>query len=162
MVAKRLFLRASHQQGGSWLDFEFDAKNMFYVRIDRKRKMLLTSFLSALASDAFPDDGAVGMSREEMVARLYGSIDFVWQADKGLWSVGLSESLLGRMGVLDFDLVDAKKGVVLAAKGTKVDKDTIQGWGRGWCGRCFGARQLCRGPFFGQRCCGSRNRRSPF
>ena len=33
---------------GSWVEFEFDAKNLLYVRIDRKRKFLATVFLRAL------------------------------------------------------------------------------------------------------------------
>ncbi len=37
---------------GSWLDFEFDSKDMVYVRIDRKRKLPVTTLLYALESDA--------------------------------------------------------------------------------------------------------------
>ena len=33
---------------GSWLDFEFDAKDLVYVRIDRRRKLLATILLKAL------------------------------------------------------------------------------------------------------------------
>ncbi len=33
---------------GSWLDFEFDAKDLVYVRIDRRRKLLATVVLRAL------------------------------------------------------------------------------------------------------------------
>jgi DNA-directed RNA polymerase subunit beta len=33
---------------GSWIDFEFDAKDLVYVRIDRKRKLLATILLKAL------------------------------------------------------------------------------------------------------------------
>jgi DNA-directed RNA polymerase subunit beta len=35
---------------GSWLDFEFDAKDGVFARIDRKRKLLVTTFLMALDS----------------------------------------------------------------------------------------------------------------
>ena len=37
---------------GSWLDFEFDAKDLVYVRIDRRRKLPVTTLLMALDSDA--------------------------------------------------------------------------------------------------------------
>ncbi len=61
---------------GSWLDFEFDAKDMVYVRIDRRRKLPVTTLLMALDNDEtaalrreslesgeFPDPGTVnGMS----------------------------------------------------------------------------------------------------
>ncbi len=33
---------------GSWVEFEYDAKNLLYVRVDRKRKFLATIFLRAL------------------------------------------------------------------------------------------------------------------
>jgi len=33
---------------GSWLDFEFDPKDLLYVRIDRRRKFPVTTFLKAL------------------------------------------------------------------------------------------------------------------
>src|SRR3990167_1061800 len=36
---------------GSWLDFEFDAKDLVYVRIDRRRKLPVTTLLMALDSD---------------------------------------------------------------------------------------------------------------
>eukprot|EP00657_Telonema_sp_P-1_P007224 TRINITY_DN2695_c0_g1_i2.p2 TRINITY_DN2695_c0_g1~~TRINITY_DN2695_c0_g1_i2.p2 ORF type:complete len:156 (+),score=40.70 TRINITY_DN2695_c0_g1_i2:312-779(+) len=36
---------------GSWLDFEFDAKDILYVRIDRRRKLPATTLLLALMSD---------------------------------------------------------------------------------------------------------------
>ena len=39
---------------GSWVEFEFDQKNILYVRIDRKRKFLATTFLRASASMPTP------------------------------------------------------------------------------------------------------------
>ena len=33
---------------GSWLDFEFDSNDYLYVRIDKKKKILVTTFLQAL------------------------------------------------------------------------------------------------------------------
>ena len=33
---------------GSWIDFEFDSNDILYVRIDKKKKILLTTFLQAL------------------------------------------------------------------------------------------------------------------
>ena len=36
---------------GSWLDFEFDAKDIVYVRIDRRRKLPVTTLLYALGLD---------------------------------------------------------------------------------------------------------------
>ena len=68
---------------GSWLDFEFDAKDLLYFRIDRKRKILIATLLRAL-----------GLSEEEMYKTFYNtktytkvkegwSIDFDVSAYKG-------------------------------------------------------------------------------
>jgi len=38
--------RSGHPVPGSWVEFEYDAKNLLYVRIDRKRKFLATVFLA--------------------------------------------------------------------------------------------------------------------
>ena len=45
---------------GSWLDFEFDPKDYLYFRIDRRRKMPVTTLLKAL-----------GLSSEEILATFY-------------------------------------------------------------------------------------------
>src|SRR6266853_1044220 len=48
---KYLFAARVIPYRGSWLDFEFDAKDLVYVRIDRRRKLPVTTFLLALDSD---------------------------------------------------------------------------------------------------------------
>ena len=69
---------------GSWLDFEYDAKDILNVRIDRKRKLPATTFLMALPDEdseqMFIDNpegldpsDISGMSREEILAAFYGS-----------------------------------------------------------------------------------------
>jgi DNA-directed RNA polymerase subunit beta len=45
---------------GSWLDFEFDSNDYFYVRIDKKKKILVTTFLQAL-----------GIKRDEIIPLFY-------------------------------------------------------------------------------------------
>jgi DNA-directed RNA polymerase beta subunit len=45
---KALFVAQIIPYRGSWVEFEYDAKNLLYVRIDRKRKFLATVFLRAL------------------------------------------------------------------------------------------------------------------
>ena len=49
---KYLFAARVIPYRGSWLDFEFDAKDLVYVRIDRRRKLPVTTLLLALDSDA--------------------------------------------------------------------------------------------------------------
>src|SRR6202789_1509062 len=49
---KLLFAARGIPYRGSWLDFEFDAKDIVYVRIDRRRKLPATTFLYALGIDS--------------------------------------------------------------------------------------------------------------
>src|SRR5258705_402436 len=85
---KYLFAARVIPYRGSWLDFEFDAKDHMYVRIDRRRKLPATTLLLALddaptaAKRAQSEDkvlqpgGANGMSKEEILAAFYGRITF--------------------------------------------------------------------------------------
>jgi DNA-directed RNA polymerase subunit beta len=62
---------------GSWVEFEFDQKNMLYVRIDRKRKFLGTIFLRAL-----------GLRSDEEILRTFYTVDRLHIADGKLeWAV---------------------------------------------------------------------------
>src|SRR5262249_36871115 len=73
---------------GSWLDFEFDAKDLVYVRIDRRRKLPATTLLLALWSEdtehhlaegvKLEDDERRlgGMSAEEILGYFYGTVVF--------------------------------------------------------------------------------------
>ena len=49
---KYLFAARIIPYRGSWLDFEFDAKDLIHVRIDRRRKLPVTTLLLALDNDA--------------------------------------------------------------------------------------------------------------
>ena len=49
---KHYFLGKIIPYRGSWVEFEFDAKNILYIRIDRKRKFLATIFLRALGRES--------------------------------------------------------------------------------------------------------------
>lgn len=116
---------------GSWLDFEFDPKDMMQVRIDRRRKMPLTTFLMALDSDytdekrrEYADKGEDlpanmirGMSREDILNTFYDTV--VYKKHRKNWK---SDYAVERYkGVkLTADLVDAKTGQVIAEAGTKV------------------------------------------
>ncbi|MEQ8312333.1 MAG: DNA-directed RNA polymerase subunit beta [Sphingopyxis sp.] len=91
---------------GSWLDFEFDAKDIVNVRIDRKRKLPVTSLLYAL-----------GMSGEEILNHFYDRLVFE-RAENG-WKVPfVVENWRGAKPA--FDVVDAKTGEVVFAAGHKI------------------------------------------
>ena len=91
---------------GSWLDFEFDAKDIVNVRIDRKRKLPVTALLHAL-----------GLNDEEILNHFYAKV--VWERGQGGWIVPyLAEQWRGQKPT--FDIVDAKSGEVVFAAGTKI------------------------------------------
>jgi DNA-directed RNA polymerase subunit beta len=116
---------------GSWLDFEFDAKDLMYVRIDRRRKLPVTTFLRALDSaetaeyrktceenDENVDPLMVqGMSNEEILAVFYDTIQY--SKDKKGWKVAFDGERM-RGVKLAADLVDAKTGKVVLEAGEKV------------------------------------------
>jgi len=97
---------------GSWLDFEFDAKDLVYVRIDRRRKLPATALLLAL-----------GMDGEELLAKFYNAID-IHRAGQG-WKIAFrADRVLGQK--LTTDLIDAASGETLAEAGTKVSPRLIK------------------------------------
>jgi DNA-directed RNA polymerase subunit beta len=116
---------------GSWLDFEFDAKDHMYVRIDRRRKLPATTFLRALDSaeteaarrESLEKDRPLdplmvqGMTNEEILRAFYETI--VYTRQKKGWSTPFSAERL-RGVKLSYDLVCAKTGKVIAEAGTKI------------------------------------------
>jgi len=122
---------------GSWLDFEFDAKDIVNVRIDRKRKLPATTFLMALideASEAYvaeckkegiePDRTKVnGLSREAILNYFYDAVDYK-RSIKG-WQTNFDASRL-RGARLNHDLVNAGNGEVVAAKGEKLTPRSLR------------------------------------
>ena len=103
---KLLFAARIIPYRGSWLDFEFDAKDIVYVRIDRRRKLPVTTLLYAL-----------GMDDEEILSTFYKSI-LVKESKRG-WKVPfVSEKMRGMTP--SADLVDAKSGEVVAKAGEKM------------------------------------------
>ncbi|MGI4798028.1 MAG: DNA-directed RNA polymerase subunit beta [Janthinobacterium lividum] len=128
---KYLFAARVIPYRGSWLDFEFDSKDMVYVRIDRKRKLPVTTLLYALESTATQELRAEreangetldiaeirGMDAEEMLTFFYGQVLFT-RTPKG-WARPFEAE--GYRGItLAEPLVDADTGEVVAETGTKV------------------------------------------
>ena len=90
---------------GSWLDFEFDPKDLVYVRIDRRRKLPATVLLRAL-----------GYSSEEILEHFFDSNSFDLLPE-GLRFKFISERLRGE--VAGFDVKD-RKGKVLVEAGRRI------------------------------------------
>ena len=122
---------------GSWLDFEFDAKDIVHVRIDRRRKLPVTTLLMALDSDKtaqkridlaeeggqLPPEQAVGMGIESILDYFYSKITFT--LGKEGWRTAFdAESMKGVK--LTHDLIDAKTGNVAIEAGEKLTPRVIR------------------------------------
>ena len=103
---KLLFAARIIPYRGSWLDFEFDAKDIVYVRIDRRRKLPVTTLLYAL-----------GLEDEEILATFYDRIPL--KATKEGWRMPFRPDRLRGIKPTS-DLIDAKTGKVAIEAGRKV------------------------------------------
>jgi DNA-directed RNA polymerase subunit beta len=103
---KLLFAARVIPYRGSWLDFEFDAKDVVFVRIDRKRKLPATTLLYAL-----------GMDGEQILSTFYERVIYKRTA-KGWTTRYRAERWRGAKP--NFDLVNAKSGKVVAEAGKKI------------------------------------------
>ncbi|MGY6706622.1 DNA-directed RNA polymerase subunit beta [Roseinatronobacter sp.] len=92
---------------GSWLDFEFDAKDMVYARIDRRRKLPVTTLLYAL-----------GMDQNQIMNAYYDRVGFSLQKNKGWVTKFFPERVRGTRPTID--LVDAATGEVICKAGDKM------------------------------------------
>ncbi len=101
---------------GSWIDFEFDNKDLIHVRIDRRRKLPATVLLRAL-----------GYSTEELLNLFYDSVEVNSLADGKFSSVidydntDLVASFKARE-----DVVNPETGEVLLVKGRKISKTALR------------------------------------
>src|SRR3972149_6146405 len=96
---------------GSWLDLEFDTKDILYVRIDRRRKMPVTILLKAM-----------GNSTEQILNYFY-NIEHIYFED-GRFYIAVDDSLVGMKVPKDIAL--KKTGEILARKGRKLTKPLIR------------------------------------
>ncbi len=95
---------------GSWLDFEFDPKDILYFRIDRKKKIPITTLLYAL-----------GKSREEILKTFYSYENFSYDKTTNSWSTSFEPEKYKRPIKLQFDLIDKKDKKKILKKGEKLN-----------------------------------------
>jgi DNA-directed RNA polymerase subunit beta len=103
---KLLFAARIIPYRGSWLDIEFDAKDIVHARVDRRRKIPVTSLLYAL-----------GMTGEEILNTFYKQI--VYKRAKEGWRVPFDANRLRGYKAIN-DLVDADSGKVVLEAGKKL------------------------------------------
>jgi DNA-directed RNA polymerase subunit beta len=99
---------------GSWLDFEFDAKDLVFARIDRRRKLPVTTLLYAL-----------GLDQEGIMDAYYDTVEFkLAKKNQGWTTKFFPERVRGTRPT--FDLVDAKTGEVIAEASKKITPRAVK------------------------------------
>ncbi len=107
---KSLYVAQVIPYRGSWVEFEYDAKGLLYVRIDRKRKFLGSVFLRALGLRAVDD----------IIRTFYGVETLPLRGNSVHWPVG--DSLVGQRVRRE-----VKAGAVTINEGKKVTRNHIEG-----------------------------------
>ena len=102
---------------GSWVEFEYDQKNVLYVRIDRKRKFLGTIFLRAL-----------GLRSGEDILRTFYIVDRLVVRDKKLyWTLDpTSDKPTNLLGMKLAHSIKSKSGEEVAHSGRKINAQIMK------------------------------------
>ncbi len=95
---------------GSWLDFEFDPKDILYFRIDRKKKLPITTILYAL-----------GLSRDKIIETFHTKKSYNYDSDSKMWKTDFVPENYKRPIKLSYDLIDAKSKKKILSKGDKLN-----------------------------------------
>ena len=103
---KTYFLGKIIPYRGSWVEFEYDTKNILYVRIDRKRKFLATIFLRAL-----------GLKHNAEIVRAFYQVERIGLNDRKLY-IDVSEGLVGTK--LSKSVEHPRSGEVIVNAGRKI------------------------------------------
>ena len=140
---KTLYIAQIIPYRGSWVEFEYDTKNLLYVRIDRKRKFLATVFLRAL-----------GLRGADEIIRNFYTVDKLHLKNGSIyWAV--NESLIGLRAASDITV--GSDTVTHAGKKIKRRRHRRHEEGRHRGGRGLGCR--ARGRLRRRRCRRPGNRR---
>ncbi len=95
---------------GSWLDFEFDPKDILYFRTDRKKKIWITTFLYAL-----------GFSKEKIINSFYTTDKYSFNGENKMWIREFNPEHYKRPIKLSYDLIDSKNNKKILSKGEKLN-----------------------------------------
>ena len=95
---------------GSWLDFEFDPKDILFFRIDRKKKLPITTILFAL-----------GFTKDKIIEKFYTTDKYTFDQNTKLWTTDFKPENFKRPIKLSYDLIDAKNNKKVLAKGEKLN-----------------------------------------
>ena len=99
---------------GSWLDFEFDAKDVVYARIDRRRKLPVTTLLYAL-----------GLDQEGIMDAYYETVDYTFKKGSGWVLLVPFDQVVGKF--VSKDIINEETGAIYVEAGDELtwelDKD---------------------------------------
>ena len=110
---KLLFASRIIPYRGSWLDFEFDAKDIVFARIDRRRKLPVTTLLYAL-----------GLDQDGIMDAYYNTVTYRNVKDKGWATPFFPQRIRGTKPT--HDIINAANGEVIAEAGQKVTPRTVK------------------------------------
>ena len=95
---------------GSWLDFEFDPKDILFFRIDRKKKLPITTILYAL-----------GFTKDKIINTFYTTNKYTYNSEIKSWITDFNPEDYKRPIKLSYDLFDAKNNKKVLGKGEKLN-----------------------------------------
>jgi len=98
---------------GSWLDFEFDTKELLYVRIDRRRKLPVTVLLRAF-----------GLSMDDILNSFYQSEDIFYDKKRKVFYKKITELMVNQR--IFEDLVLPETGELVLKAGRKFTRPTLR------------------------------------
>ena len=94
---------------GSWLDFEFDVKDLLYFRIDRKKKILVSTLLQAL-----------GFSKNDIVDEFYGKESLTFDKNLNKWKTKFDPENYKAKNFSE-EVIDVKNNKVVVKAGEKIN-----------------------------------------
>ena len=99
---------------GSWLDFEYDVKDLLYFRIDRKKKIFVSTLLLAL-----------GYSKQDIVNEYYEKVIYTYDKKLNKWKTKFNPENFKSKNFSE-EVVDAKSGKIVIKLGEKVNYVTAK------------------------------------
>jgi len=94
---------------GSWLDFEYDVKDLLYFKIDRKKKLLATTLLMAL-----------GYAKKDIINEFYENEIFVYNSKLNKWKTKFNPENYKAKNYSE-EIIDAKSGKIIVKLGEKIN-----------------------------------------
>ena len=97
---------------GSWLDFEFDSKDVMYFRVDKKRKIPVSSLLRS-----------IGLSSQDIINDFYSQT--VIKLTENGWAIDFDPEYFNNKK-LPYDLICSKTGEIFAKEGSKLNRKKLE------------------------------------